>query len=133
MRWEDAQRLRLSGAGSFSNYQQVRFATPNTTLPPRYTYTGQYSYINDEATNLGSVAFGLMFYNARSLRSVPVAERRGTTLILTTVPNLTRLYQTRPILRTGTATPTHETIPFDTMTQRDMLSHRCSFNCLVYP
>jgi hypothetical protein len=65
MRWEGAQRLRLSGAGSFSDYQQVHFATPNITLPTRYTYTGQYSYINDEATDLGSAAFGLMFYNAR--------------------------------------------------------------------
>src|SRR5687767_6180242 len=77
MRWEDAQRLRLSGAGSYSNNQQGHFATTNTTLPPRYTYTGQYSYINDEATDLGSAGFGLMFYNARWLRSVPVAKRRG--------------------------------------------------------
>jgi RHS repeat-associated protein len=69
--------LRLSGAGSFSNNQQGHFATTNTTLPPRYTYTGQYSYINDEATDLGSAAFGLVFYNARWLRSVPVAKRRG--------------------------------------------------------
>ena len=49
----------------------------NTTLPTRYTCTGQYSYINDEATDLGSAGFGLMFYNARWLRSVPVAKRRG--------------------------------------------------------
>jgi RHS repeat-associated protein len=33
---------------------------------PDYTYTGQYSYISDAATDLGANAsFGLMFYNAR--------------------------------------------------------------------
>jgi RHS repeat-associated protein len=43
----------------------VRYTTPNSTLPTRYTYTGQYSYINDEATDIGNDGFGLMFYNAR--------------------------------------------------------------------
>lgn len=43
----------------------MRYTTPNSTLPTRYTYTGQYSYINDEATDIGNDGFGLMFYNAR--------------------------------------------------------------------
>jgi RHS repeat-associated protein len=42
------------------------YTTANSTLPTRYTYTGQYSYISDPATDLGANAsFGLMFYNAR--------------------------------------------------------------------
>jgi RHS repeat-associated protein len=49
----------------YKPWGEVRYATTNTTLPTRYTYTGQYSYINDEATDLGSAGFGLMFYNAR--------------------------------------------------------------------
>ena len=43
----------------------MRYTTPNSTLPTRYTYTGQYSYIDDSATDLGGAGFGLMFYNAR--------------------------------------------------------------------
>jgi len=43
----------------------VRYTTSNSTLPTRYTYTGQYSYIADDATDLGGAGFGLMFYNAR--------------------------------------------------------------------
>jgi RHS repeat-associated protein len=44
----------------------VRFTTEDLTLPTRYTYTGQYSYISDSATDLtASASFGLMFYNAR--------------------------------------------------------------------
>lgn len=49
----------------YKPWGEVRYATANTTLPTRYTYTGQYSYINDDATYLGSAGFGLMFYNAR--------------------------------------------------------------------
>jgi len=49
----------------YKAWGEVRYTTPNQTLPTRYTYTGQYSYINDEATDLGSAGFGLMFYNAR--------------------------------------------------------------------
>jgi RHS repeat-associated protein len=49
----------------YKAWGEVRYATPNSTLPTRYTYTGQYSHINDEATDLGSAGFGLMFYNAR--------------------------------------------------------------------
>ncbi|MFZ5883970.1 MAG: RHS repeat-associated core domain-containing protein [Chloroflexota bacterium] len=37
-------------------------------MPTDYTFTGQYSYASD---------FGLMFYNARWLRSVPVTQWRG--------------------------------------------------------
>jgi RHS repeat-associated protein len=44
---------------------EVRYNTPNTTLSTRYTYTGQYSYISDDATDLGSNGFGLMYYGAR--------------------------------------------------------------------
>jgi RHS repeat-associated protein len=44
---------------------EVRYNTPNTTLSTRYTFTGQYSYVSDTATDLGNNGFGLMFYNAR--------------------------------------------------------------------
>jgi len=40
----------------YTAWGEVRYTTPNTTLPTKYTYTGQYSYTSD---------FGLMFYNAR--------------------------------------------------------------------
>ena len=43
----------------------MRFTTPTKTLPTRYTYTGQYSHVSDDATDLGSAGFGLLFYNAR--------------------------------------------------------------------
>jgi RHS repeat-associated protein len=35
------------------------------TLPTRYTFTGQYSYVNDDATDWGGAGFGLMDYRAR--------------------------------------------------------------------
>jgi len=44
---------------------EVRYTTPNQTLPTRYTFAGQYSYVSDDATDLGAAGFGLMFYNAR--------------------------------------------------------------------
>ena len=44
---------------------EMRFTTANATLPTRYTFTGQYSYVSDDATDLGNAGFGLMFYNAR--------------------------------------------------------------------
>ena len=44
---------------------EVRYTTPSKTLPTRYTFTGQYSYVSDDATDLGATGFGLMFYNAR--------------------------------------------------------------------
>jgi len=40
----------------YKAWGEVRYTTPNTTLPTNYTYTGQYSYTGE---------FGLMFYNAR--------------------------------------------------------------------
>jgi len=49
----------------YKAWGEVRYTTPATTLPTRYTFTGQYSYVADEATDLGSAGFGLMFYNAR--------------------------------------------------------------------
>ena len=49
----------------YKPWGEVRFATPSKTLPTRYTYTGQYSHVSDEATDLGSAGFGLLFYNAR--------------------------------------------------------------------
>jgi RHS repeat-associated protein len=49
----------------YKAWGEVRYTTPNTTLPTRYTFTGQYSYVSDTATDLGSNGFGLMFYNAR--------------------------------------------------------------------
>jgi RHS repeat-associated protein len=49
----------------YKPWGEVRYNTPNTTLSTRYTYTGQYSYISDDATDLGSNGFGLMYYGAR--------------------------------------------------------------------
>jgi len=57
-----------TGAAVETRYKpwgEVRYTTPNQTLPTRYTYTGQYSHMPDEATDLGNAGFGLMFYNAR--------------------------------------------------------------------
>jgi RHS repeat-associated protein len=49
----------------YKAWGEVRYTTPNTTLSTRYTFTGQYSYVSDTATDLGNNGFGLMFYNAR--------------------------------------------------------------------
>jgi RHS repeat-associated protein len=49
----------------YKAWGEVRYATPTTTLSTRYTYTGQYSYISDDATDMGNNGFGLMYYNAR--------------------------------------------------------------------
>lgn len=56
----------------YKPWGEVRFTTEDLTepieeitLPTRYTFTGQYSHISDEATDLGAAGFGLMFYNAR--------------------------------------------------------------------
>jgi RHS repeat-associated protein len=49
----------------YTPWGEVRYTTPNQTLPTRYTFTGQYSYVNDDATDLGAAGFGLMYYNAR--------------------------------------------------------------------
>ena len=49
----------------YKAWGEVRYTTPTKTLPTRNTYTGQYSYMADEATDLGSSGFGLMYYNAR--------------------------------------------------------------------
>ena len=40
----------------YKAWGEERYTTPNTTLPTKYTFTGQYSYTGE---------FGLMFYNAR--------------------------------------------------------------------
>jgi len=49
----------------YKPWGEVRYTTPSKTLPTRYTFTSQYSYMSDEATDLGSAGFGLLFYNAR--------------------------------------------------------------------
>ena len=49
----------------YKPWGEVRWTTENKTLPTRYTFTGQYSYIADDATDIGSAGFGLMLYNAR--------------------------------------------------------------------
>jgi RHS repeat-associated protein len=50
----------------YKPWGEVRFTTEDLTLPTRYTFTGQYSYVSDSATDLAaSASFGLMFYNAR--------------------------------------------------------------------
>jgi hypothetical protein len=56
---------------------EVRFTTENKTLPTRYTFTGQYSYVSDDATDLGNAGFGLMFYNARWYDSYHRSIRPG--------------------------------------------------------
>ena len=43
----------------------MRCTTPSKTLPTRNTFTGQYGYVADEATDLGSAGFGVMFYQSR--------------------------------------------------------------------
>ena len=49
----------------YKPWGEVRYTDLNKTLPTRYTFTGQYSYIADDATDIGAAGFGLMFYNAR--------------------------------------------------------------------
>jgi RHS repeat-associated protein len=50
----------------YKPWGEVRFTTASATLPTRYTFTGQYSYVSDSATDLAaSTSFGLMYYNAR--------------------------------------------------------------------
>ncbi len=49
----------------YKPWGEVRFTTANETLPTQYTFTGQYSHMSDDATNLGAAGFGLLFYNAR--------------------------------------------------------------------
>ena len=49
----------------YKPWGEVRWTTENKSLPTRFTFTGQYSYVNDDATDLGAAGFGLMFYNAR--------------------------------------------------------------------
>jgi RHS repeat-associated protein len=51
----------------YKPWGEVRYTTQHSTLPTRYTYTGQYSYVDDEATDLGGAGFGLMFYCEASL------------------------------------------------------------------
>ena len=49
----------------YKPWGEVRYTTADKTLPTRYTFTGQYSYMDDSATDLGAAGFGRMFYNAR--------------------------------------------------------------------
>ena len=49
----------------YKPFGEVRYTTPDKTLPTQYTYTGQYSYVANSATGLGSAGFGLMFYQAQ--------------------------------------------------------------------
>jgi RHS repeat-associated protein len=44
---------------------EVRYTTASSTLPTRYTFTGQRSYMDDITTAGITEGFGLMFYNAR--------------------------------------------------------------------
>jgi hypothetical protein len=55
----------------YKPWGEVRFTTASATLPTRYrvasrrdTFTGQYSHMDDSATDLGAAGFGLIFYNA---------------------------------------------------------------------
>jgi RHS repeat-associated protein len=49
----------------YKPFGEVRYATAGMTLPTRYTFTGQYSYVSDEATD--AAGFGLIYFNARWL------------------------------------------------------------------
>jgi len=49
----------------YKPWGEVRWTSDNKTLPTRFTFTGQYSYVDDSATDLSNAGFGLMFYNAR--------------------------------------------------------------------
>ncbi len=49
----------------YKPWGEVRYTSQDMTLPTRYTFTGQYSHMDDSATDLGAAGFGLMFYNAR--------------------------------------------------------------------
>jgi RHS repeat-associated protein len=59
----------MSGSVIETRYKawgEVRYTTPDQTLPTRATYTGQYSYVNDQATDLGvNGSFGLIYFQAR--------------------------------------------------------------------
>jgi len=57
-----------TGAVTETRYKawgEVRYTTPSKTLPTRFTFTSQCSYVSDEATDLGSAGFGLIFYQSR--------------------------------------------------------------------
>ncbi len=49
----------------YKPWGEVKFTTEDLTLPTRYTFTGQYSHMSDDATDLGAAGFGLMFYQSR--------------------------------------------------------------------
>ncbi len=44
----------------YKPWGEVRFTTANETLPTRYTFTGQYSHMSDDATDLGSAGCALI-------------------------------------------------------------------------
>jgi RHS repeat-associated protein len=74
----------------YKAWGEVRYTTPNTTLSTRYTFTGQYSYVSDTATDLGSNGFGLMFYNARWYDSTTGRFAQADTIIAGGVQGLDR-------------------------------------------
>jgi RHS repeat-associated protein len=47
----------------YKPFGEVRDTTDNATLPTKYTFTGHYSYMSDEATD--AAGFGLMYFTAR--------------------------------------------------------------------
>jgi RHS repeat-associated protein len=47
----------------YKPFGEVRYATTGQTLPTKYTFAGQYSYVSDEATD--AAGFGLMYFGAR--------------------------------------------------------------------
>jgi hypothetical protein len=38
----------------YKPWGEVRYTTPSKTLPTAYTFTGQYSYVSNDATDLDS-------------------------------------------------------------------------------
>jgi len=74
----------------YKPWGEVRYTTPNATLPTRYTFTGQYSHMSDDATDLGNAGFGLMFYNARWYDPVTGRFAQADTIVSGGVQGLDR-------------------------------------------
>jgi RHS repeat-associated protein len=74
----------------YKPWGEVRWTTQNATLPTRYTFTGQYSYVSDDATDLGAAGFGLMFYNARWYDSTTGRFAQADTVVSGGVQGLDR-------------------------------------------
>jgi len=57
--------MRYKPWGEVRSWWTAGLATTPAYMLPNYTFTGQYSYMDDPSTNSVTEGFGLMFYNAR--------------------------------------------------------------------